>query len=63
MREAPGLNRTQPFEVQFVLLGGSAKSRTKDDVMPWNAAAAQGDDVTHEYVGFRVMRPMPIEKF
>jgi formylglycine-generating enzyme required for sulfatase activity len=48
-------------EVHFVLQGGSAKSRTPAHVMPWQTVSRP--DATHEYVGFRVVRHVPIERF
>lgn len=48
-------------ETRFVLQGGSAKSRTPAQVMPWQIVSRP--DATHEYVGFRVLRYVPIERF
>ncbi len=48
-------------ELVFVLKGGSAKSRVASEVSP--SYEARTIDATHEFVGFRIVLPMPIEVF
>lgn len=45
--------------VRFALKGGSAKSRVVEETLP--EYVARDIDETHEFVGFRVVRPVPIE--
>ena len=49
------------FEPKFVLKGGSAKSRTDGEVMPF--AEARTIDATHEFVGFRILLSAPFARF
>jgi hypothetical protein len=50
-----------PNELRFVLKGGSAKGRTDSEVMP--SYEAKAIDATHEFVGFRIVWPAPVEHF
>ncbi len=49
--------------VDFVLQGGSIKSRIKQEVMPEYVKRRWEGDRTLEYIGFRVIRPVPIQRF
>jgi serine/threonine protein kinase len=51
----------ESYEPRFVLKGGSAKSRTDLEVIP--SYEAKTIDATHEFVGFRMVCPAPIECF
>ena len=56
-----GSDPGEPREPRFVLKGGSAKSRTDSEVIP--SYEAKAIDVTHEFVGFRIVLPVPFAHY
>ncbi|HBA83012.1 MAG TPA: hypothetical protein DCZ95_02855 [Verrucomicrobia bacterium] len=59
--DIPALGPVELREPQFVLKGGSAKSRTDSEVVP--SYEAKTIDATHEFVGFRLVLPAAVEPF
>jgi formylglycine-generating enzyme required for sulfatase activity len=56
-----GSDPGEPRETRFVLKGGSAKSRTSSEVIP--SYEAKVIDLTHEFVGFRIVLPVPFAHY
>ena len=59
--DVSGSDPGEPRETRFVLKGGSAKSRTDSEVIP--SYEAKVIDVTHEFVGFRIVLPVPFAHY